>query len=107
MPKLELIVIGYIMIETIQMNNKNIGPVLGSPAAYSSVAASTLSLKTGLVMAIGKDMPFYIVKPIIEAGVATKGICIKGEDSRSTKLTYDEAGNKKVFYEKAAPKILF
>ena len=106
--KPELIVIGHIMIETIYLSDgKIVGPVLGSPAAYSSVAVSSLGMKTGLVTVVGKDMPFYITSPIIEAGVDIKGIRIRGEDSRSTKLTYDKAGNKKVLYEKVAPDILF
>jgi len=104
----DLIVIGHIMIETIYLSDgKIVGPVLGSPAAYSSVAVSSLGMKTGLVTLVGKDMPFYITSPIIEAGVDIKGIRIRGEDSRSTKLTYDKAGNKKVLYEKVAPDILF
>ncbi|MHB8276077.1 MAG: hypothetical protein ACYDIA_00280 [Candidatus Humimicrobiaceae bacterium] len=103
-----LVVIGHIMIETIYLSNgKVIGPVLGSPAAYSSVAASSLGTRTGLATVVGKDMPFYIVNPIIETGVETKGICIKGKTSRSTKLSYDKDGNKKVSFEKAAPDILF
>jgi len=108
MLNLELIVIGHIMIETIYLNDGSIiGPVLGSPAAYSSVAASSLGTKTGLVTAVGKDMPYYITSPIVESEVDTKGVCIKGENSRSTKLVYNKAGNKKVFYEKVAPYILF
>jgi len=103
-----LIIIGHIMIKTIYMGNGSIiGPVLKSPVAYSSVAASSLDTKTGLVTAIGKDMPYYIASPIIEAEVDTKGICIKGKGSRSIKLTYDKDGNKKVYYEKVAPSILF
>jgi len=75
----DLIVIGHIMIETIYLSDGNIvGPVLGSPAAYSSVAASSLGTKTGLVSVIGKDMSYYIASPIIEARVDTKGMCIKG-----------------------------
>lgn len=102
-----LVVIGHIMIETIYLSNgKVIGPVLGSPAAYSSVAASSLRTRTGLATVVGKDMPFYIVNPIIETGVETKGICIKGKTSRSMKLSYDKDGNKKVSYEKVAPHIL-
>jgi len=108
MLKPDLIVIGHIMIETIYLSNgKIVGPVLGSPAAYSSVAASSLGIRTCLVTAIGKDMPFYITNPIIKAGVDTRGICIKGKDSRSTKLTYDNNGNKKVSYEKVAQNIVF
>ncbi len=104
----DLIIIGHIMVETIYFSDGNIiGPVLGSPAAYSSVAASSLGSKTGLVTIIGEDMPYYIVSPIIEAGAGTKGICVKGEDSRSTRLIYDKAGNKKISYEKVAPDILF
>lgn len=105
---LDLVVLGHIMIEIIYLSDgKVIGPVLGSPAAYSSVAASSLGTRTGLATIIGKDMPFYIVNPIIEAGVDVKGISICGKNSRSTKLSYDKDGNKKVFYDKIAPNILF
>ena len=105
---LDLVVLGHIMIETIYLSDgKVIGPVLGSPAAYSSVAASSLGTRTGLATIIGEDMPFYIVNPIIKAGVDVKGISIGGKNSRSTKLSYDKDGNKKVFYDKIAPNILF
>jgi len=103
-----LVVIGHIMIETIYLSDrKTIGPVLGSPASYSSVAASLLGTRTGLATVIGKDMPFYIINPIIESGVDIEGISIKGKNSRSTKLSYDKDGNKKISYEKTAPDILF
>lgn len=108
MVKPDLIIIGHIMIETIYLSDGSIvGPVLGSPAAYSSVAASSLNGNIGLVTNIGKDMPYYITEPIIKAGVDAGGINIKGEDSRSTKLTYDRNGNKKVSYYKVAPVIMF
>lgn len=103
-----IVVIGHIMIETIYMSDGSIiGPVLGSPAAYSSVTSSSLGINTGLVTVVGKDMPFYIVDPILKAGVNTKGICIRGQNSRSTRLSYDKVGNKKVSYEKVAQEILF
>ena len=108
MNKSKIIIIGHIMIEKIYLGSGEIvGPVLGSPAAYSSVSASFLGGNAGLVTNIGKDMPYYIIKPIIESGVDTSGINIKGENSRSTNLKYDKNGNKKVSYDKLAPTIEF
>lgn len=105
---LELITIGHVIVEKIYLNDGEvIGPVLGSPAAYSSVAATLLGTRTGISTIIGKDMPYYIIEPIIKAGVNIEGLLIKGENSKSTKLVYDKLGNKKIFYEKKAPSISF
>ena len=101
---MELVVIGHIMIENIYYHNGNkIGPVLGGPASYSSVCASTLGTKTGLVTVIGRDMPYYLIEPFIKSGVNIKGINIIGENSRATDLKYGPNGEKKAYYKKVAP----
>ncbi|MFQ5856636.1 MAG: hypothetical protein ACE5LU_13445 [Anaerolineae bacterium] len=54
-----IIIIGHIINETIQSPDRTVAPVLGSPAAYSSVIASVLSAQVGLVTKIGtRDLPF-------------------------------------------------
>ena len=45
----ELVMVGHIINETIEYPDRRITPVLGSPAAYSSVVAARLGMKTGLV----------------------------------------------------------
>jgi len=104
----DIIIIGHIMKEIIYLSNsKVIGPVLGSPAAYASTAAKSLGRKIGLVSVIGKDMLYSILRPIIDADIDLSGLVIKGQNSRSTKLIYDQKCNKKVLYEKSAPNIQF
>jgi len=44
MQKLDLVAIGHLIKETIKFPHKTIGPVLGSPVAYSSVAAARLGV---------------------------------------------------------------
>ncbi len=103
----QLIAIGHIIKEVIRFPEKEIGPVLGSPAAYSAVTASRLGAKTGVVTRIGMDMPAALLQPLRDAGIDTRGIKIDGEDSRTTVLMYDAAGNKRILYEKVAPPIQF
>lgn len=53
----DLVVIGHLLKEYIQFPDRKIGPVLGSPCAYTPVAAARLGVKTGIVTKIGEDMP--------------------------------------------------
>ncbi len=93
----ELVVIGHIINETIQYPDRTITPVLGSPAAYSSVIASRLGIKTGLVTKIGKDWPDKLLQAIKDAGVDMRGVKV-GDRSTRNLLIYDASGNKKVRY---------
>ena len=104
---LDLIVIGHILNETIKLPDRTIAPVLGSPAAYSSVIATRLGVRTGIVTKIGKDMPRELLKVFSEAGVDTRGIKTEGDASTTNLLIYDTLGNKKVRYLKKAPHIFF
>jgi len=70
----ELVVINHIVNETIKFPDQTIEGVLGSPTAYSSVVASKLGVKTGMVTKIGEDMPKDLLQSIYEAGVDTRGI---------------------------------
>lgn len=105
--KPELVVVGHILNETIKLPDRTIAPVLGSPAAYSSVIAARLGVKAGIVTKIGKDMPRELLKVFSEAGVDTRGIKTEGEASTTNLLIYDGSGNKRVRYLKKAPHILF
>lgn len=103
--KIELVVISHIVNETIKFPDRTIEGVLGSPTAYSSVIASKLGIKTGMVTKIGKDMPKDLLQPIYEAGVDTRGIKVEGENTTLSILVYDEGGNKTILYPKKAPPI--
>ena len=107
MQKFDFVAIGHLIKETIKFPDKRIGPVLGSPAAYSSVAAARLGLKTGIVTRIGKDISQNLLKPLFQAGVDTTGLRVEGEDTTTNLLSYDTSGNKTFRYLKKAPDILF
>ena len=102
MCKCDLVVIGHLLKERIIFaDGREIGPVLGGPAAYSSVAAAQAGLKVGLVSVIGRDMPDDLLDVFGEAGVDMQGV---QKDDRGTenRLVYDNAGNKRLeFLNKA------
>lgn len=105
---IDIVVIGHVMKENIFLNTgEKIGPVLGSPAAYYSVAAALLGSATGLSTVIGKDCPYYIIEPILHSGVNFEGIKIVSKKTTSTKLFYNKDGNKKLIFEEKSQKIIF
>lgn len=103
----ELVVISHIVNETITFPDRVIEGVLGSPTAYTSVAAARLGMSTGVVTKIGTDLPPDFLKAFEEANVDTRGVKIEGRDTTHSLLTYDELGNKEILYPKKAPPLLF
>ena len=58
----EVVTIGHILNETIIfVDGGRKGPVLGSPAAYSSVVTARLGVKTGIVTKVGSDAPAQLL----------------------------------------------
>ncbi len=103
----DLIVIGHLLKEKIIFaDSKETGPVLGSPAAYASVAAARLGLKVGLVTKIGKDMPKKLLKVFEEVGVDTEGIRIC-DNTTTNRLIYEKSGEKRLEFLKKADDIFF
>lgn len=102
-----VVTVGHLLKEVIRFPDKEIGPVLGSPAAYSAVTASRLGVPTGIVTRIGSDMPEVLLQPLYDAGIDTRGIGRQGDSTRTNVLTYDSQGNKSVSYERVAPDIRF
>ena len=103
---LDFVAIGHLIKETIKFPERKVGPVLGSPAAYSSVAAAKLGARAGIVTKIGRDMPDDLLKPLVEVNVDRRGIKI-GERTTTNLLIYDKLGNKRIEYLKKAPDIFF
>ena len=105
--KFDLIVIGHLLKEKIIFaDGKETCPVLGSPAAYASVAAARLGLKVGLVTKIGKDMPEKLLKVFEEVGVDTEGVRI-GDNTTTNRLIYKKSGKKRLEFLKKADDISF
>ncbi len=100
----ELVMVGHIINETIEYPDRSIMPVLGSPAAYSSVVAARLGMKTGLVTKIGKDWPDELLEAIKDARVDMEGVKVAEKSTRNL-LIYDQSGSKKVRDLEKAPSI--
>lgn len=103
----DIAIIGHIINETIVFPDRQISPVLGSPAAYSSVIASVLGASVGLVTKIGQDFPAQLLDPLREAGVDLRGVTADHAHSTANLLIYDEQGDKQVRYVTRAPDIGF
>lgn len=103
----DIVIMGHIVKEMIYFSDRIVGPVLGSPVAYSSVAAGKLSAKVGVVTRVGKDMPDHLLSPILHVVADKKGIIIEGEKTTSSKLIYLDSGDKRIEYPQKATIISF
>ncbi len=104
---MDLIILGHLVKEKIIFSDgREMGPVLGSPVAYGSVAAAKLGLKVGIVTKIGKDMPEVLLKVFKEAGVDTEGLRI-GDNTSTNFLIYEKSGKKRLEFLKKANDITF
>ena len=54
--KVDIVTIGNIVKETIFLTDKIVGPVLGSPCAYTSLALAKAGKSTGIVTYCGEEM---------------------------------------------------
>ena len=95
------IALGHIVCETIFFPDRTLGPVLGSPPAYSLVAAAKQGTKTGIVTKIGPDFPLNLLAIFERAGVDMQGID-RRDKSTISNLIYDAAGNKEIRFPSRA-----
>jgi len=105
---MDVVVLGHIIIETIVFSdNRIVSPVLGSPAAYSSVILSSLGDKVGLCTKVGEDIPGEFIAVFKQVGVDLAGVRITGKHSTRNKLIYSAPERKSVEYIEKSPKIGF
>jgi sugar/nucleoside kinase (ribokinase family) len=100
---IDVVVIGHIIKETIRFPDKEIGPVIGSPAAYSSLVMAAQGMSVGLVTYYGGDMDDIISELDV---LDQKGI-LRHSHSTTNLLVYREDGTKYVEFQKVAPHIAF
>jgi len=104
----DIVLIGHIVKEMIHFPDRTIGPVLGSPVAYGSVAAGRLGERVGIVTIVGEDMPDGLLQPFRDAQVDMRGVSVKpGDRTTTTKLIYAASGEKEIQYPQKAPPISF
>lgn len=99
----EIVVIGTIIKETIQFPTRTIGPVIGSPAAYSSLVMAAQGKNVGIVTYYGNDME----EIINELDVLDQRGIMSFDYTTTNRLIYRDDGTKYVEYQKAAPNIRF
>lgn len=105
---MDVVVLGHIIIETVVFPDGSVlTPVLGSPAAYSSVAMARLGNHVGLCTKVGKDIPKEFIEVFDRAGVDLTGMRIVGRKSTRNKLIYTTPESKRVEYLNKAPDIEF
>ena len=103
MKKPQIVVIGNIINETIIFPDRTIGPVLGSPAAYSSIVMSAVGAAVGLVSYFGPDTSEWMDTHL---GYVDHLGLISGEKSTTNNLIYSGDGTKNVEYIYKAPVIM-
>jgi sugar/nucleoside kinase (ribokinase family) len=101
--KIDIVVIGTIIKETIIFPDKQMGPVLGSPAAYSSLVMAAQGVKVGIVTYYGNDME----EVISEMDALDKRGILPYSHTTTNLLIYNEDGTKRVEYQKSTPTIKF
>lgn len=102
---IEIVSLGHIVREHIFFPGRSSEEVLGSPVAYSSVAIARQGVGVGIVTKVGLDMPDHLLQPFRDAGVDLRGLRVDdSQQTTTTHLRYDEAGNKTIDYlAKAEP----
>ncbi|MDD5699488.1 MAG: PfkB family carbohydrate kinase [Victivallaceae bacterium] len=97
----DAIVIGHLLKETIfYEDGSKLGPVLGSPCAYTAMAAAALGLQTGMVSKAGYDLGKHVIA-LKKAGIDVSGVAL-GEHSTENYLDYTvPEGKKLTFIHKA------
>jgi sugar/nucleoside kinase (ribokinase family) len=101
---LEVAVVGHILKERVIFPDRVLYPVLGSPAAYSSICLARLSNKVGIVTRIGDDFPRQLLEVFAQAGVRQEGVII-GAASTTNELIYHPDGHKTLKFLTRAAKI--
>lgn len=99
----QITVVGHILNERVIFPDRVLYPVLGSPAAYSSLCLASLGVRVGLVTKHGPDFPADLLKPFDEAGIDQRGFTTCGASS-DNELIYHPSGYKQIkFLAKADP----
>ncbi len=102
--KVSIVVIGNVVREMIIFPNKIIGPVLGSPCAYSSITMAKLGRSVGVVSYLGNDLEKDMMEQF--RTINTTGF-IKYKHTMENNLIYHKDGRKSIEYARVTPVIEF
>ncbi len=101
---LEVAVVGHILKERVIFPDRVLYPVLGSPAAYSSICLARLGNNVGIVTKIGDDFPRQLLEVFAQVGVRQEGV-ITTNASTTNELIYHPDGHKTLKFLTRAAKI--
>lgn len=99
---MEVVVVGNMVKETIFYPDKTVGPVLGSPCAYTSLALARMGKKVGVVTYYGNDFKAEIDK---ELRLVDRTGCREYLHTTENHLIYQDEEKNRVEYFKVAPVI--
>lgn len=100
----DIVVIGTILKETIRFaDGREVGPVIGSPVAYSSVVMAAQGIRVGVVTYYGNDMPDIIG----ELDILDKRNFLPYKHTTTNLLIYNDDGTKRVEYISRIPMIRY
>lgn len=100
--KVDIVVIGNIVRETIFFPDKIVGPVLGSPCAYTSLALAKVGKNVGIVTYCGNEMQEEMERELRLVDITG---CIPYMYTTENHLIYKDSEKNSVEYFKAAPVI--
>ena len=104
MNRIDIVVIGTLLKEVIYFTDgRVVGPVIGSPVAYSSVVMAAQGINVGVVTFYGDDMPDIIG----ELDVLDLRNVMPYEFTTANRLIYRDNGDKYIEYICRTPKIRY
>lgn len=93
----QLVCVGHLVRETIHFPDRTVGPLLGSPPAYCSLAAAAQGTAAAVVSRVGPEHTPELLAPLAQAGVDLTGVQ-RGSVSTTSELTYEPNGTKRIEY---------
>jgi sugar/nucleoside kinase (ribokinase family) len=93
----QLVCVGHLVRETIHFPDRTVGPLLGSPPAYCSLAAASQGTATAIVSRIGPELDAGLLAPLERAGIDLAGVH-RGAISTTSELIYGPDGTKRIEY---------
>ena len=104
MHEIQVAVAGHILNERVIFPDHELYPVLGSPAAYSSICLASLGVDVGVVTTIGRDFPEALLRAFDHPRLNRDGIR-GGETSTCNELIYNPDGHKTLRFMSRAEEI--
>jgi len=93
---MDLVVVGYLLHDILDVDG-TVQECLGGPAAYTSLAAKKLGLKTGIVSKVGKDFEYFDKLEGLERKQLSSTTFIKGGKGSSVLNTLAKKFFRKIF----------